>query len=456
MFQGGQNPQGLPSREENTSIGGYNDLPKLGYDFGAPLGEYGEARPVLNALRPIHEFLNAFGDRLAPMAVYMPDTQPADPSDLQTLRWSVRGDGKRGFLFVNNYVRQYAMVAHDEVRFDIKLGTANIKLPPVTVSTGAYFVWPLNFDLSGINLSYATAQPLTRLTDERGDIYVFSATTGVASNFAFGPGITTKGAGLPQALDGKEVYTVDRLDQLIYVGDHQGHRARILVVSTADAGSLAVLRLAGKDHLVVTQANAFEAADGGIEFRQTGDPVFKFSTYPHFTQKPVALNVIGKAGIFTRYEKAVPSKSLTASVEVLREPGNAAAARNIGPKGTAIEPLPEAFGASGKWQIVVPADALTGLSDAYLRISYKGDIARLFSGGEMLDDAFYDGKVWSIGLKRYAAKLQTPLTLTILPLKQDAKIMLDETAIPTTYENGQVASVEKVELTPEYSLSVKP
>jgi len=115
MFQGGQNPSGSPSREENTSIGGFNDLPKLGYDFGAPLGEYGQSHPVLNALKPIHAFLNAFGDRLAPMTVYAPSTGPADASDLKTLRWSVRADGKRAFVFVNDHVRQYPMADHPDV-----------------------------------------------------------------------------------------------------------------------------------------------------------------------------------------------------------------------------------------------------------------------------------------------------------------------------------------------------
>src|SRR5437868_7662042 len=64
MFHCGVNYPGHGSLEENTSIGAYNDLPMIDYDFQAPLGAYGQQHPVLTKIRSLHYFLNAFGTDL--------------------------------------------------------------------------------------------------------------------------------------------------------------------------------------------------------------------------------------------------------------------------------------------------------------------------------------------------------------------------------------------------------
>ena len=56
MFHGGQNSPDHGSLEENTSIGAYNDLPMIDYDFQAPLGAYGQQHAVLTKVRPFHLF----------------------------------------------------------------------------------------------------------------------------------------------------------------------------------------------------------------------------------------------------------------------------------------------------------------------------------------------------------------------------------------------------------------
>jgi beta-galactosidase len=96
-----------------------------------------------------------------------------------------------------------------------------------------------------------------------------------------------------------------------------------------------------------------------------------------------------------------------------------------------------------------------GLSNLYLKINYTGDVARLSAGGRLLDDNFYNGKAWTVGLKRFLAP-QGPSTfeLSILPLRKDAPIYL-ETATPPAYApNGQAISLEGVTLVPEYQLEI--
>ena len=60
--------------------------------------------------------------------------------------------------------------------------------------------------------------------------------------------------------------------------------------------------------------------------------------------------------------------------------------------------------ASAAWKIDIASIDWNSVADAYLRIDYQGDVARLFTGSTMLDDHFYTGVPWQIGLKRFAAK----------------------------------------------------
>lgn len=457
MFQGGQNPTGAPSREETTAIGGYNDLPKLGYDFQAPLGQYGEAHPVLARLRPIHVFLNAFGDRLAPMATHAPAGYNQDSGDLKTLRWSVRSDGTHGFVFVNNHVRQYAMATHRAVQFKISLASGDLTFPSqgVDIADGAYFIWPINFDLSGVTLTYATAQPLTKIKDAKGDLYVFSASDNIPVELAFNAADIASVHGAKSSVaNGRLIVTGVKptTNGLIEVRTRSGKTARILILTQTQATQISILPISGAPHLVLTDAEAFEAPAGGVALRQMGDAHFHAAIYPAL---PATSGKRAKTdGLFQVFDITLPAKTLTAQLTQVRPAQKVPPLKMTGPEKTAVQPQPETFGASAAWQITLPADVLAGVDDVYMRVDYQGDVARLLSGSEMLDDAYFNGPAWNIGLKRYAARLDKPLTLTVLPLREDAQIYLDEAWRPRTFTDGQIAEVRSVTLIPEYRITI--
>ena len=211
MYHGGRNPMGLTSQEESSLSGGYNDTPMISYDFQAPLGPDGQARPVLSYLRPFHLFMRDFGERLAPMTVRKPDVAPATPTDLTTPRFSLRSKDDSAFLFVNNHVRQYPMPAQKDVRFSVKLPKQNLVFPRkgVDLADGSYFMWPVNMDLDGTRLAYATAQPIARLDNgKQGLMYVFGAAAGIPVELAFDAGasshLAAPGARIVQA-DGRAI-----------------------------------------------------------------------------------------------------------------------------------------------------------------------------------------------------------------------------------------------------------
>ena len=160
MYHGGTNPEGkLTTLQESQATGYWNDVPVKSYDFQAPLGEFGEVRPSFRTLGLFHRFVEQFGSVLAPMTAYFPKLRPASRADVTTPRVSARVEGNRGFVFVNNYQRTYPLAAHRGLRISLKMATETLEFPAVDVPSGAYFIWPVNLDLDGVPLKYATAQP---------------------------------------------------------------------------------------------------------------------------------------------------------------------------------------------------------------------------------------------------------------------------------------------------------
>jgi hypothetical protein len=125
-------------------------------------------------------------------------------------------------------------------------------------------------------------------------------------------------------------------------------------------------------------------------------------------------------------------------------------------------PMPQApeeadFAAAAVWSLKIPAQSMTGLSDIFLRIRYAGDVARLSRDGRLLDDDFYNGRPWEIGLKRFLPEsFGKELEFSILPLPRTAPIYLDARAWEAIGPAGQTAKVLGMELLPEYEVVLKP
>ena len=462
MYHGGRNLIGRTTLEENSAIGGYNDLPLIDYDFQAPFGEYGESGTLLEHLRPFHYFLQSYGERLAPMTVRRPDRVPGAIDDLATLRWSVRADGKGAFVFVNNHVRQYAMPPHPGVRFTVRLPGGAVTFPsrPVTVQRDGYFIWPVGLDLDGQRLDWASAQPVMRIADVGGPLHVFLATEGIAPEFAFPAGTRVTGRGIVLRTDARSVVVTGLepgSDALLTVARPGAPPVRLLVLTAEQGRHLGRVRFAGVDRMVLSDAEPVEA-DGALSLVQVGRSDFALSVWPALplTVKASLTLSPGRAdGVFTRYTAHAVPHALVATLSPFR-PAQAVPPVPIGGlAGRAVQPYQETFGRAGAWTIKLPSGVLDGLDDAYMRITWAGDIARLFAGETLLDDRFYDGRVWSVGLKRNAAALGKPLTLAVLPLRADAPIYLDEALKPKIPAGGQIAEVRRVDIVPQYRLTIR-
>ena len=139
--------------------------------------------------------------------------------------------------------------------------------------------------------------------------------------------------------------------------------------------------------------------------------------------------------------------SLTAKAELMRAAGPV---RTI-PLGKGTQPMAMApddadFAQAAIWRIELPAN-LDLSRDPLLRIHYVGDVARVTLNGRLLDDNFFNGKAFDLGLKRFAPEiLNGDLRLEILPLQKHAPIYLADEARPDFGKSDRIAQLRRLEI----------
>jgi beta-galactosidase len=470
MFQGGENPDGkLTTLQESQATGYPTDVPVKSYDFQAPLSEFGEEREVFRKLKVFNYFLNDFGDLLAPMAVFAPKETPASPADLSVPRIAVRTNGEAGFVFFNNYVRYEAMPERRDFQVRIKLAKESIRVPsdPVTMGSNAYGIWPFNLRLGGIFLRYATAQLFTKTQDRQTTTFYFVATPGVRPEFLLRavPGAHLAAAA---ALSHRGEFAVANglrpsLAAVVSATDANGATSRIVLISQRDAENMWKLRPAKMTRLWLTPQQFF-ADEQEATLQQDGEPAFSLAFTPAIAEAPrasVPLQPASAEQNETSFTASLPQQHPKMSYTLVKpagqvppvELGPALAWR---PQGVAMAPREAEFARAAKWKIQIDAGDWKGIDDLFLEINYDGDVARLISGGELLDDNFYNGEPWRVGLNRFRSQIErNGLELEILPRRADAPIFLEKRYRDDRYTGGQIDELRSLRLVPQYQIKVE-
>jgi beta-galactosidase len=478
MFHGGRNPdsevRGISLQESQRS--GYpTDVPERSYDFQAPIGEFGQERPSLRKLKLVHYFLEDFGSSLAPMVPRRPSVLPASPGDLSVPRVSARTLGDSGYLFVNNHVRGVAAPERKDFQVELKLPSATLQVPaePIDLPTDAYGIWPVNLRTGSQLLRYSTAQLFMRLTRAGHAEYFFFAIDGVPAEFAFDGADAVKsshGFRSPQ----ERATTLLRWD-----GGGGGDitlqdGTRIFLLREADADQ--VWRSDADNSLLATAADVW--VDRGVwTLTSAGSNHFAYGLRNDALQND-ALRNDGKLNdalpnaeteaaaadrapsLFRRYAQTVSVQRLELKATQTRFAG-ARAPFAFGPKlswrpaAIALVPQQEDFSRAAQWQLAIPAlQGMSSLDDVRLRVRYMGDVAHLDDQDRLLDDNFWNGEPWEIGLEEVLpTKLPVRLTLQVLPLPPNAPLHIDALT-PQQRAAGLPAQLKSAELVPVYRLDV--
>lgn len=462
MYHGGTNPDGLTSLQETQSVwNGYNDMEAKSYDFQAPLGEFGQVNPTYRTLKTVNLFLNDFGAMLAPMTPRFPNQKPLNRDDTTTPRVAARTYGDAGFVFINNYERNYPLGDKTDFQVSLRLPHATVTIPrhPTTIPNGAYPILPVNFEIDGVRLQYATAQLLCRLADPK--TLVFFAWPGLAPEFAFetSPAAQIVATNATVARDGTITYVehvrAGRSSE-IRVTPHPGAKStRIILLSYDDALHLFKASAAGRERLFLSGANL--AFDGDRILLNSRSAELRVAIYPGVKQLSAPFHRGPDSGIFAEYVASLPTDRTAPAVtsEAVRPAATPPPVRlSPAPRAVAMEPTDDDFERAAIWKLHIEPDRSLPTERQFLQISYQGDVARIYAGGHFDNDNFYKGTPWELGLWRYApAELKQGLKLEILPLRRDAPIFLEPEKRPDFGEASSVARLVSVRVIPEYDVA---
>ncbi len=390
MYVGGTNPE--PGMQESQATGYPNDLPEFDYDFQAPIGAAGSPGPAMAGLRLQHAFVEAFDEWFAPMpAAISPDDAP---------RWSLRSDGRSGVVFVNWHQPHIPLPAIPGVRLEVGLdgetvvlGHAPLDIPPGTVAR-----WPVNVDVDGVTVRWATASLLTR----NGDGLFLVAEPGIPAQVAFAAGAQVTGDGLELEQGVWELTDGGRLH--IRDGDAA---VDVHVIAAHDAARLWVL---GAERRVVRSDEPVWIDGGRLVVRTSGRP------------RVDAWRDGAWVGLDAGTTRA-PSPVVLAT-GLVRDAGEAPASYGSS-GGRAAAPTGGDWDAAARWGFKLP-DPLDG-GERLLEISWAGDVARLVRGGEVVADRFYDQTPWLLDVEALPGT-GDELVLEILPLHPEALVWLPPAA----------------------------
>jgi len=396
MYHGGENPEGrLTTLHKSNEIGDVFDTPIKSYDFQAPIGQYGQIRPHYHWLRRLNFFMEDFGTELTRMPAFLPGREEMDFSNPANLRWSVRSDGRSGFLFVNNYQRLEHMPGkpNTQFRIDLPVGSLTIPSKPTTIPADSFFHWPFNLELHGVKLIYATAQPIRRTLDPDGGLtVVFAEVPGMNAEFAFDPAT---------------IQAPLRREPLVFSGVRAG-RSPAIRVSGKNGREVRIILLSESDSLAL----APKANDGNLVF----------DTEPQVRSIPVVLELLDTPKFLRSWKSHDPEFALP------------------------VSPGKNDFQSAAVWKVKLPAD-LDMASNPILRIRYTGDVARLTLNGRLLNDDFYNGSTFEIGLRRYASELASgDLRLEILPLQKDMPVYFEPKHRPEFNTDGIALRIDHAEI----------
>lgn len=251
MYVGGTNQVGAKTTLQSSSSG------PVSYDYQAPIREFGELGKSMIETKKFNFLMNDFGERMAPAVAYLPSSN----NNTKNLQWAVRLNKENdGFLFVSNYLYRHDRKDYKNVQFTVNLGSETIKLPskPMTVLNGEYFVWPLNQTIHGIQLKYATVQPICVHKSNNIDTYFFFANEGIPAEYMI-DNENIKTIDNPFSTNKKKNSTLlsnikPGIDSTIEITDTKGQKIRLITLTKDQSDLIWKGSVKGKDAVVLTKS----------------------------------------------------------------------------------------------------------------------------------------------------------------------------------------------------------
>lgn len=416
MFQGGSNPLGRHGQFMNEG-----QVPKISYDYQAALGEFGQVRESYRRLKSVHYFVQRFGERICALKTVLPEgAQRIAPKDGKTLRYAVRTDGKRGFLFLNNYQDHFSLPDRENEDLALHLDQEDLTWR-IGIAGDENAILPFHFDMDGIDLVKANAQVVTRTVINGEITYVFFVPDGMKGGFVFEDGAEINGVCEHTYCCGEnretEFFHVKKIDS----------EFDVLVLNRKMADNMYLLC---DGSLVFTEAVLLEDENGiRLESVEASNVIYAYPAERFAGEETVRRMENDRAEYLGAYLAETKERRIEADVKQV---------------------------AASRYTIGIPENFLDGLKDARLLIEYTGDIGNAFLNGRMINDNFANGAQWEIGLKDFAGELKkNRITLYIVPLKEGVNVKVDS-AMAARREEAEVSAAQlwSVRVQPVYEINI--
>jgi hypothetical protein len=399
MYHGGSQPVGKHAYLNEFTV------PRISYDFQAPIREYGQLNQSYHHLRALHLFLQDFGETLAPMAVSLPENvEQITPEDSSTLRYAVRSKDGSGFLFLNNYQDHIEMPDHEGVHFSLELPGETLILPQcrdLTIRKNVSAILPFNLLLDdGVLLKYATAQLLTSIGTPEQTTYVTFVPEGMHAEFAFDKAtyqtIEVTGGTLMEEQGFGYVLANPGTQCGIHVTALNGTKVQLLVLTQEQAHCAWKVQLWGQERLILTDALVL-CQEQDLHLSWRGQESISLAVYPPVHERIAPARGLlsqTEGSFFTQYVLTLPVYTADLHVQQLSE-----------------ETI----------SVGISSTALDGVDDVFLSIDYLGDMGNAYLDGKLVGDHFANGLPWEIGLKRLISPDEDrEMLLHLSPLQENA------------------------------------
>ncbi|MFE4367779.1 beta-galactosidase [Streptomyces sp. NPDC056835] len=384
MFHGGTQMPGLSGNWPLT------------YDFQAPLGEFGQTSDSYRHYRRLHTFVTTCADELIRTRIARDPGQIMDPTQTRRLRYIGRFDSTgRGFAFVNNTQRNVILPTRSDVQIRVNTSGGTITLPatPLTMPVDRYNIFPVMTDLNGVDLRWATVEPLAKLAGDDVPTWVYWAPdwTNRALAFDSATEITGELGTITQTVTGNErIATLpagQRTSLLVRKAGITTPSARIIVLTETESLGAVVAPLNGRDRLVLTGTANLTGLRPTVRFSAAAGSRITADIFPAAGLAPATGWKAAQATKpFTRYSYRLPAAPAAPQITSL---------------------------STGRWRINSSATALADLAEAHLVLDYRGGEATLTGAGTKITNDLYHGEAWSIDLKNLDEAARTDLILEV-------------------------------------------
>lgn len=432
MYHGGSNPKGVKTLFLNE-----NATPKISYDFQAPLGEFGQVRESYSRLKRMHYFFNTFEKEFCPTKTVLPKgAEDIEPTDVTQLRYAVRVDNGRGFIFINNY--QDHLVSPEKKDFSIKLELDNeiLTVPQkskMSIASEESCILPFNFQMENINLKYATAQVITKVIRDEEVNYFFFIPKGMKPEYCFDKDnidkITISKGNILEEND--KVFVTPTAINLskMEILDKLGKKINVYTMTDEQSINFWKFDWQGKTEILLSE-NPILVDDLNIRFEsreneitiQTIDNLFDIDLLKQY-------QCIEQNDLITTYKLSQKRKDIAFTTKEI---------------------------AKNKIIVNVNTDNIRGLKEILLRVDYEGDIGYAFVNNELINDNFANGATWDIGLGKVLETMPNgEIYISISPLKENQVIKSDSPMAARSEEAGnEIVAINKIYIQSVYEFTL--